>query len=280
MISPIAETFHMIAGASESYRSHLLTAPDEQPGWITIAELTALDHPRLPAALANAKLHFKAAQKDRQSTASLWIGHYAFYIMAGAIACYLATQRVPDLSLSSISIRFDEDGETAATSWHSPRFAALASDPAAAHPDCTPFATLDELRQHLCTEFNNHFTPVIDALRRHSAMGKVGMWAIAADTCAGAFTWVAERLGRPEFGLSEARAFAALPSRLGRSRDFVQIEEAGFVYQLVDRGSCCLFYKVEEGEYCSNCPHRPMQERVELIKSWLHERAAEEKAEA
>jgi hypothetical protein len=71
--------------------------------------------------------------------------------------------------------------------------------------------------------------------------------------------------------LAYARQLAAKPSPLQRKRDFIHVEECGQNYEMVDRISCCLYFKAEGASYCSTCPHRPQEERVALIKSWLAE---------
>jgi hypothetical protein len=37
---------------------------------------------------------------------------------------------------------------------------------------------------------------------------------------------------------------------------------------------CCANFKIPGETYCSTCPHRPRQERIEALQSWLAERAA------
>ncbi len=83
-------------------------------------------------------------------------------------------------------------------------------------------------------------------------------------------------MGHISFGLTEARAFNARPSLLQRKRDFIHIKHCGLSYEMPERTSCCLYFKVEGGEYCSSCPHRPQEEQVERIKNWLEKRASEE----
>ncbi len=270
MEHPIEQTLASLAAASEEYRAQLLSARDAQPGWLNASQLHESAH--LAPLLKASGDHHKAT--DAQSPAALWFGHYVFYIMAVAVTCYLAAQRVPDLRPGSVALRFDEDGEPVAIAWVGRAFAALASDTAAAHPDCTALPDADALRLHLTQQLESHCQPLILALRQNSRMGVSGLWLLARDYFGSAFTWVAERLGNVQMGLHEARAAAALPTQLARQRDFVCVEHAGLSYQLIDRVSCCLFYKTDEGHYCSNCPHRPMPERIALIENWLGERAA------
>lgn len=270
MEHPIEQTLAALAAASEQHRSQLLTATDSEPGWLKANQLLEAAH-LAPLLKANGA-HHKAS--DDQSPAALWFGHYVFNIMAVAVTSYLVAQRVPDLSLESLALRFDEDGEPLAIAWQGRTFAALATDPAAAHPDCTSLPDSDALRLHLTRALEAHCAPIITALRQNSRIGVAGLWLLARDYYGSAFTWVGEQLGNVQLGLVEARAAAALPTQLARQRDFVCVEHAGLSYQLIDRVSCCLYYKTDDGHYCSNCPHRPMPERITLIENWLGERAA------
>jgi ferric iron reductase protein FhuF len=276
--SPIAETLAMLAQAKEDYRPFLLSQPDEVPGWLTVAELTAESNATLPAVLRASGEHHKAKPGDEQSPAALWLGHYAFFVMAGAMASYMVSQRVPDLSAANMSIRFDEDGEPAAIAWTSTRFAALQSDPAAGYANCQPMTSADELRAHLIAGFVDHFTPVVDALKRNSRLGKAGLWGIVTDTVASTFSWIGQQLGVHELALNEARLIAASDTRLNRKVDFVFVEEAGLSHCMAERNSCCFYFRVEDGGYCSNCPHRQPEERVQIIRDWLNERAKAEAA--
>lgn len=273
---PIVQTLAFLAAANEDYRSQLLVAPDEQPGWLSASQLQESAY--LAPLLAANGAHHKAT--DQQSPAALWFGHYVFNIMAVAVSCYLAAGRVPDLRPQSIWLRFDEDGEPQAIAWQGRQFAALASDPAAAHPDCTPLPDADALRLHLTRQLEAHCEAIILSLRQNSRIGVSGLWLLARDYYASAFSWIGELLGNQPHALNEARAAAALPTQLARQRDFVCVEHAGLTYQLLDRVSCCLFYKTDDGHYCSNCPHRPMPERITLIEGWLAERAAASDAPA
>jgi ferric iron reductase protein FhuF len=266
----------MLAQAKEDYRPYLQTQPDEKPGWISVAELTAEGGVLLPEVLRASGIHHKAKPDDQQAPASLWLGEYAFFIMAGAVASYMASQRIPDLSPENMSIRFDEDGEPAAIAWRGAKFVALQTDPAAQHADAEAVTSMDELRERLIAQIVVHFTPVVDALRRNSKLGKAGLWAIVTDTVASTFSWIGQQLGAHGMALAEARSIAASGTRLSRKVDFVFVEEAGLSHCMVERNSCCFYFRLEGGEFCSNCPHRQPEERVQIIREWLAERAETE----
>jgi ferric iron reductase protein FhuF len=271
-LRPLEPPLNRLAAASEHFRAKLLTEPDAEPGWLSTAELAAEGAPHLAEVFWRVTTRYKTS--DQQAPAALWFGRYAFAIAAAPIACYLAAQRVPALGLSDVWIRFEDDGDIGGLAWRSRSFAALADDPEAGHPDCRVVSSRDALRDHLRDQLIAHFTPMIEAVRARSAMGKAGLWALAADYAANAFTWVARLWGDEAGGAAEARLFSASASPLRRQRDFICVNHCGLSYYLLDRVSCCLYYKVEGGKYCSSCPHRAPQERVDLIKGWLEKQAA------
>ena len=273
-LHPIEDTLARLAGVDEHFRSQLLTKPDAQAGWRSAAEITMAGTPHLDGILAHVALRYKVI--TRPPAVSLWFGQYAFGVMTVAIACYLVEQRVPDLTSANVQVRFDGDGNPAAFAWCGRSFAALPEDPAAHHPDCMVFSSRKALREHLLNQIITHLTPLVEALRVLSSFGRPALWALAADSSASAFTWIAELLGDTALGLEEARAFSAAPSLLHRKRDFIPVEHCGLTYTMLDRVSCCLYFKVEDGDYCSTCPHRPPEERVGMIKNWLEKQAAEQ----
>lgn len=270
---PIEQTLTRLATIDDEYiRPYLLREPDIEPGWLSAADLAAAGTPYLDKALGQVAAHYKA--QSRQPAVSLWFGHYAFSVMAVAIGCYLAERRVPDISPENVWLRFDENGDASAFAWCGRAFVGLDDDPDAGHPDCTVLSSREALREYLRECIIAHLTPMVDALRVRSSFGRPGLWSLATDSSASAFTWIGKLIGNSSIGVEEARIFNAPHSPLHRKRDFIHIDHCGLSYDMVDRTSCCLYYKVEDGEYCTSCPHRPHDERIERIKTWLEKEAA------
>jgi ferric iron reductase protein FhuF len=270
-LHPLYQTMEQLQAANDEFRTHLLNTPDTEAGWLEVTALTSDRTTHLQELFARVVKRFPT--NDKRAPAALWFGHYAFAVEAVAIACYLAARRVPDMTPEKVAVRFDADGEMGAFAWGSPRFIGLPTDPEAAHLDCRVVDSMDALQFVLREQIVGHLTPVINAVSARAHFGKPGMWALAADYCAHAFVWVSGMMGDEAGGVAEARLLAATPSPLSRKRDFILVEQSGLSYPLVDRTSCCLYYKCDSGEYCSSCPHRPKEERVELIKGWLEKRA-------
>jgi ferric iron reductase protein FhuF len=275
---PIHETLIELAAGDDYLRARLLPKRDTEPGWQSAAMLadvlnTRRDAPHLSEILDRVAAHYKSS--GTKPPAALWFGNYVFSVMAVPMACFLLSNRFPSLAPREVWVRFDEDGFMRELAWCGQTFSALPNDPASDHLDCRILPTRAALRGALREQLIAHVTPLVDAVRVHSSLGKPAMWALAADGAANAFAWVARLLGNELAGVEEARLLAALPSPLHRKLDFIPIEHCGTSHHMIDRLSCCLYYKVEGGSYCSNCPHRPVEERISLTKAWMEREAAE-----
>lgn len=271
--SPLAETFQTLVQARPQFAPRLFTQLDDQPDWIPLSVLTADGTPQLEEIFSRVSKRYGACAL--RPAAALWFGNYIFGVESIVGGCWLAAQRVPDLSLETLYARFAPEGNLAGLAWCSPKFACLSDDPAAAHPDSMAYPSRDALRDLLRARLVTHFGAVIHAVSIRSPFGRAGMWALAADYCAEAFQWVGALLGQEQIGVAEVHRLEATPSKLYRQRDFIMVESSGLTFPLVDRVACCLYYYVEGVDYCDSCPLRPRAERVRLTQEMLDKRAAE-----
>lgn len=279
---PLLETLQR-AHDLGAHMSTIQLAPEGE-GWMPLRSLVAPSGERLCELMGRVANHFQV--DNRRAPASLFVGDIAFALMALATACYLLDHRVPHMTPDSVWLKFDERGDVGGLALSDYRFAALADDPAAHitphraayHADCVVLSSVDELQEHLLAQASECLQLLIQAVRSHSTLGVPAMWALAADYTASAPVYVGRAMKEEERALALARQLSARQSPLRRKRDFIHIEESGLSYDLVDRLSCCLYYQCKEGRYCSSCPHRPPEERINLIKTWLANTAAKEKA--
>ncbi len=262
---PLLRTYDLLRSRSDHYR--LLVDDPEGEGWVTLNAMLELDTGVLVRLVDQQAAHHKV--KGRSASAVLFFSEYAYVAIAMCAATYLSFQRVPLLATGDVVVRYDEDSHIAGVAVRSYRFAALPGDPDANHPDCVVAATPDALRDRLREQLIAHLEPLVLAIHAATRAGKPALWAIAQDYAASAFSWIGKTLGEQQSGISESLLIAEPPSKLHRDKGFVHIEHCGQEYYMVDRLSCCLYYKSPEGHYCSSCPHRPMEERVDIIKNWL-----------
>lgn len=273
MTHPIEETFAKLAALREDRKTWLLTQTDSQPDWLSAADLAAESLPHIKELITRAQSEYKS--DSLRPPAMLWFGHYAYAIEIITFACFLIERRVPDLSPENIQLRFDKAGEVDSIAWMGRKFAALPDDDGASHPDCIILPTREALREYMHKQMLDGFANMIDSVSAYSKMGRPGLWAIAADYAAYSFTALGEIVGNEALGVEESRLFSESKSKLSTKRSFIPIEHVGTTHYLLDRTSCCLYYQVDGGGYCHSCPHRPMDERIELVKRHMEEEHAE-----
>lgn len=269
---PIEETLAKLVMLREDGRGLLMAEPDSQPGWTSVAEI-ATDRPLMEDLFKGLLAHYQTTKL--RPPAMFWFGHYAYNVQLITFACFLVDGRVPDLSLNKLSILFGKDMDIESLAWHGRSFAALPEDSYASHPDCIVLPTREALREYMQQQLIANFTPLIEAVSSYSSLGKPGLWEIAADYAAFAFAALGEMMGDESIGVQESRLFAAIKSKLSLRRQFISIEHIGSTHYMLERTSCCLYYQVKEGVYCHSCPHRPMDERIELVKKHMEEEAAQ-----
>lgn len=274
MTHPIEETFAKLATLRDDRKNWLLTQTDSQSdSWLSAADLAAESSPHIKNLITRAHSEYKS--DSLRPAAMLWFGHYAYAIEVIVFTCFLIERRVPDLSPKNIQLRFDKAGEVDSIAWTGCKFAALPEDDGASHLDCIILPTREALREYMHKQLVELFASLIHSVSAYSSLGKPGLWAIASDYSAYAFTTLGDMMGSESIGIEESRLFSATKSKLSVKRSFIPIEHVGTTHYLLDRTSCCLYYKVDGGGYCHSCPHRPMDERIELVKKHMEEEHAE-----
>lgn len=260
---PLAATLARVSALDEYLSLELGTG--EGDGWIAATELGAA----LPTILR--RVGKDAGTDDRRIQAALFVWSYAWNVAAPPIACYLVERRVPDVGPGNVAIRIDGRGGVRARALRSARFAGLADGPASGR-GALLLAGDPELLVWLRERLEGHLALTVAAVRACSPLGRRAPWALAADACADAFLRVGKKLGRVQSACAEAEAFLAAPeagSRLRSRASFVTLEHAGRRETFLLRSSCCLYYKVPQGEYCVTCPLPSEPERERRLRAEL-----------
>lgn len=201
--------------------------------------------------------------EDRQVAASFLVLGYFWYPMAAAVACYLLEQRVPNLAPDAIAMKL-HGGVT----FLSPRCWALPDDLASGHADVGTVANHDELRQRLVEQFEEHATALFATLRSVAPYGIPAMRANYIDRLASAVVWLAEMLDDDDLARREVPAMVALLNSKSRT-GLVEIEHDGRSRIFLQRGGCCLTYRLPGSEMCDTCRLRPAAERETLLRAYL-----------
>lgn len=263
--SPLAAT---LARASRlEYADATLGAPGDGDGdgWID---------PDNPATLARAitELGRSIGTNDRRVLGSFVLGAYTWWLTTPAIAAYLAERRIPDVAPRAASVRLAPDCETGTLAVHSDRFAALATDRAAASLEVLTVDAADALLGVLGTALEQHIAAVVGGLDELTSLRPRVRWAIAADMLASSFLWTGRALGREEEAIAAARQLVASLAATHRVRTgFVTLEHAGRTGTFVERGSCCFAYRLDAHEPCSTCTRLTAAERERRLRQSLEE---------
>lgn len=272
-LHPIERSLKKLELLRDHGQGLLMPDTDSQDGWFCVADL-ATQNQLMANLFQRLVSHYKATRL--RPPAMFWFGHYAYTIELITFACFLVEGRVPDLSTSQVWMRLGETTDIQNVAWKGRCFAALPGDPHASHPDCIVLPTRDALREYMREQLIAHFTPLVESMSAYSTLGKPGLWEIAAEYTAFAFVALGELLGDEAIGAEESQSFSAPRSRLSVRRSFIPIEHVGTTHYILDRISCCLYYQVEGGKYCHSCPHRSMEERIDLMKQYWDEQALQE----
>jgi ferric iron reductase protein FhuF len=244
---PIATTLQRIS-ALDLYVDVRLGI-DDSPGWVHAVSLD--DIPARTAALV--------PTDDREVLASYALNGYSWPLVMAALACLVLERRVPDIRVEYVSVRFSPDGYPDAIALHSPRFTALPGDPDSGHPDAVCIPEVDGLREACRTGLETHMGLVITSVRRALPWGKRAMWLTVADRCASALMLLHRKGLLPaEQLLDEIDALVhqtGSPLRSPRTKA-VRVEQENGSCLTLERGSCCLAYRLPDSAYCDNCPLR------------------------
>ncbi|BBL80957.1 hypothetical protein RxyAA322_28110 [Rubrobacter xylanophilus] len=205
----------------------------------------------------------------RREAAAYLVGSYAWGVGGPAVAAYVLARRIPDLSPENVHVRLDEGGGIPEAAVSDERFAALASDPAAGHPDAVTVAGEEELLGWMRERLLAGLEPLADLVGAITRVGARTLWGRAADLLAQSFLMVGGDTPDQVRYMQDARAFVSgLP--FGERVGFFVVESAGRRRAFMRRSVCCQAYKNPEYGYCLSCPVLSQEER--------ERRAAEELA--
>lgn len=219
---------------------------------------------------------------DKRTQASYFINEYAWDVPLSALASYLMTKRVPDVSRDNVALRFvtyqwEEDGESGEAErlnarYLSGTFACLADDVAATHPDAVVVADDTALLNWLRVRIEAHMQPIIERVYRLSNLSKNAQWRLVADACAGQLLNLGKRIGQVDQAQAEGLALVKAPaSQLNNPQTgYITLTCAGHTDTFRERGGCCRYYTVSaEGNYCGTCVLRTPENRKQLFLDYM-----------
>jgi FhuF 2Fe-2S C-terminal domain/Ferric iron reductase FhuF-like transporter len=264
---PIRASLTKLAALYEYAPTVEIGVPDE-PGWLPADTLFSPESPQLRDVLGAMAASYSTTKRD--VAASFVFHSYGWTVSCLAVGAYLTHGRLPDLCLSNVAVHLDEKGFVDRLALVSGRFWTTTSDPEAGHPDAMIATddTIDLLR--LRAELELHFEPVIDAVRAQAPFGKRAMWLSLADNSAWCLHEFSERLKLPGDRAEEIALFTQGPgSRLRGGTKLLVLDVNGEHHAFVERGSCCLSYRLPDAEKCNTCPLQKPEERRERLRAFV-----------
>jgi FhuF 2Fe-2S C-terminal domain len=227
--------------------------------WVDAAALASPEHPHLAAMLARFKsAGYCANPRVAASVLMLrfgWVGGFA-------IAPYLARSRVP--LLRDYGLLFPPSpGPGPRVLWiKAAGFVGRADDPLAGGVEWIESASEEVLRRRLLESLVAFTEPLVAALHAWSQRSRHALWAMATATWGAQFQAVARALGDEARGMREARAMYALMPEIARAAPSFHVAGRGGTRTYHQQwGSCCLYFKVSDRDFCASCPIIPARER-------------------
>ena len=251
---PLEETLKLLD--PEKYYFDLKPRPSGDE-YETIDSLVRDDGRSLARLIEQAQARWGWSQRDSALTT---IGGYAWRVGGPAIACYVLSRRVPDISPENVALRFDTDGGISEAALIHQRFAVLPQDPAADHPDAVVLGDEAALLEWMRGRLIAGVAPRLEAAREHVRIGRRAAWAQVSDYAGYAFLMVGWDAGDQARYAADAKAFlTGLPLK-GRTGLFVvEIGDRRGAY--LTRGVCCRAYKDPAHDNCDYCPMLTQEER-------------------
>ena len=116
--------------------------------------------------------------------------------------------------------------------------------------------------------------PLIATLRQRARIGPRALWIAAAETCASVLVDALSPGTPVKTARDDVQALIGNPDSLLRAKPEIILIDAGEQCGLGLLGNdCCSNFKLAGESYSSTCPHRPRQERLAALQTWLAERA-------
>ena len=247
----------------------LAVKDNRQSGWFPATELFLEDHDRLRNMVTAHGLEAWGSS-NRRVAGSAFIIAYLTRLVWPVIGQYVLARRVPNVSLENLAFHL-RDGRIDATAMIQPSFYLLPDDTAAMHADGSVVDDDEILFETLqrCL-FDANLSRVVTSLH-DSARASVNVSRNAvASACAQAFHFLYPVVDDQAKLVATAAAFfnslVSLVHGQLTMNVFRHRGKEGFFARL--RG-CCLAWRIEESQYCSNCVLIPREEQDRRFRALL-----------
>ncbi len=204
------------------------------------------------------------------------LGAYVFLPVAVALGLYLKENRVPEMEFWGVAVELPPLSNTRGhgggrLGLSKSRFYCLPDDADAAHLSVRVVKDRNALRQKLTESLEAHFKPIVTALQTRSSLRAQTLWAIIADALVATALRVGSRLQLADAALEAERLVLGAPFR-GRT-GVMTLHRAGQDHHFLERGACCLRYRLPGAVRCLTCPLTTRDKRVAQLYASLEGRS-------
>lgn len=268
--SPLAQTF--LALVHEGEGPQLSSQPPD--GYGSLADLARSEAKldwlmaRLPEVWDSEDPRFGAAwlfEKTVEHTVWVFVGSFAVH------------HRVPLVGPEAVWVAFDEDGTCSAPVMADTRFACLADDPHADHPQAEVLGSLEALRDRLLQQLHDIYLPLARVLAKPARRGLRTQLRVVADLAVVGGWWYASETWGQETGFRYGEMLGHGGPPLWGRDGFRTFPYRGHTFRHRVRNTCCLFYTRSERRFCFTCPLRSKADRQERWAQHFDARIAEGK---
>jgi hypothetical protein len=220
-----------------------------------------------------------SAVVDRRAAASRWLRHYAGAVLQAVLAAMAAGVGL-DASLPRASVVMSGTIPRG-IHLHHPGANAVVWPPRAlgGAGGARSVASLTDLHAHvLAGAVAKNLMPVMERVHQLVRISSHTLWCNVAEQIEGVYEHAAERLGpaaapllEDHRALVESAAMPGVPgpNPLASTLEWDPVDEPHFPPSLHRRRVCCITFLLPDrpGEYCWNCPHLSLAQRVALARS-------------
>lgn len=247
---PLRDTFTRVSALSP----HLTVDLGWQEAQIPAAELFIDPSPVFERMVGRIRGRYQT--NDGALLASFFMNAYTWPLVSAGMSCVVIESRLPDLHVEHVAFRLREDSKITSIAFRPSHWYCLGKDPQAHHPRARPLEKTRELQAVFRSQLEKHLETVIDYVRERLPWGKRALWLTAADRCGEALMWLSKHtpstvLASQDVPLLYKELFSHPASPLKNDLTSLQFDRGGLI---LERGACCLAYRLPDKSYCQSCP--------------------------
>lgn len=269
--TPLEQTFDRVRAGNPYLK--VLIGPQPERETCAVATLLAPDAPERDAHFLAMAEEYKTS--DPEVLVRSYLGCFGWGLASVTVGPYIVDRRVPVLDPAELRAVMYASGPVEAFVLPGTRFWCLPDDPAAGHPDAVLVADEPHLERLLREHLVSLCGSLITVLRPRARVGARALWIAAAESCAGILVDALPPGTTVDAAQARLRSFIDVSSSPLRARPEVIMLRSGEREHLGLLGNdCCVNFRIPGETYCTTCPHRPREERIAALQSWLAGQAA------